>query len=265
MKVSKRIMAGLVFLLGVAGLLLSLAGGVGVWMVKEPVTAKATRVFERIEAALNAVDQGLDRVKTSLDGAADRLESVRAEQKKLAHAPRNNSATRRFMARTVQQLIAPQFSEAHETLHTVAEAAVVVNSVLEDVGNFPFLSVSGLDLDQLRVINGRFDEISSSAWQLSRLLGDPGPRADSDEVSPRVSRVEGALDRMRQLVAGYKPRVAEVRQRTEELKARTLPWITPAAVLISVVCCWIALSQVSILIHACSWWRRAGHSAPLPG
>jgi hypothetical protein len=265
MKIGKRILAGFTFLLGAAGLLLSLAGGFGVWVVKEPVTAKATRVFDRIEAALDVADKGLDHVKTSLARAAERLDDVRAEQRNLAQEPRNSSATRRFMARTVQQLIAPQFSEAHETLHTVAEAAVVVNSVLEDVGNFPFLSVAGLDLDQLREINGRFDEVASSAWQLSRLLGEPGPRAESDEVSPQLSRVDQALKRMRRLVAEYEPRVAQVRQRTEELKARTLPWITPAAVLVSLACCWIALSQVSILFHACSWWGRAGHNPTLRG
>jgi hypothetical protein len=258
MKACKRILSGLVFLLGVAGLLLSVAAGVGVWLVKEPVTTKATRVFERIEAALDVADKGLGHVKTSLARAAERLDGARAEQRQLAQDSRNSGAAQRFMARTVQQLIAPQFTDAHETFHTVAEAAVVVNAVLEDVGNFPFLSVSGLDLDHLREINGRFDQVADSAWRLSRLLGEPGARADSDEVGPQLSRVAQALGRMRGLVADYGPQVARVRQQAQELKARTLPWITPAAVLVSAVCGWVALSQLSVLFHACSWWRRAG-------
>jgi hypothetical protein len=28
------------------------------------------------------------------------------------------------------------------------------------------------------------------------------------------------------------------------------------------VCFWIALSQVSLLSHAWSWWRHAGHKNP---
>jgi len=39
MKVCKRILAGRTLLLGTVMLLLSLAGGVGVWVVKEPATA----------------------------------------------------------------------------------------------------------------------------------------------------------------------------------------------------------------------------------
>jgi hypothetical protein len=55
-----------------------------------------------------------------------------------------------------------------------------------------------------------------------------------------------------------------VRQKTEELNSRTLPWITPATVLVSLVCFWIALSQVSLLCHARSWERHSGCANPWP-
>jgi hypothetical protein len=262
MKCCKRILAGLTFLLGVAGLLLSLAGGIGVWLIKEPVTDRATTIFGRIKSALDKADKGLVHVKTSLDSAAERLERVQGEQRQLAQQARNSSLTRRFLGRSVQQLIPPQFSTAHETIHTVAEAAVVVNSVLEGLGSFPFLSVTGLDVSQLKEINSRFSQVESSAWQLSRLIGTPEP--DVEAASPPLSRTERALKAMRRLIAEFAPRLAKVRQRTDELKSRTLGWITPAAVLISLVCLWIALSQVSLLAHAWSWWRQAGRNSAGP-
>src|SRR5262249_41477940 len=138
MKVRKRILAGLTLLLGTVMLLLSLAGGVGVWIVKEPATAKATHVFDRIEAALKIADQGLGQDKTSLDRAAERLDSVKANQRELAERPRAAFDLRGIMVRKVQQKLAPELGNANEKLHTVAEAAVVVNSILEDLGSFPF-------------------------------------------------------------------------------------------------------------------------------
>jgi hypothetical protein len=262
MRVCKQILAGLTLLLGTAGLLLSLAGGVGVWIVKEPVTAKATHVFERIEAALNVADQGLDHVKTSLARAAERLDSTKEEQRRLAQAPRQNNMAQRLLARTVIPRIAPEFGDAHETLHKVAEAAVVVNSVLEDVGNFPFLSVSGLDVGDLTQVNSLLSQVESSAWDLSRLLGEPASDPDSDAVGPQLSRIEQALKTMRGLLAEYEPQLTQVRQRTEQLKSRIFSWITPGAVLVSLVCFWIALSQVSLLVHACSWWRHSSGKQP---
>jgi hypothetical protein len=260
----KRILAGLTLLLGAAMLLLSLAGGIGVWIVKGPATAKATRIFERIEAALDAADQGLDHAETSVARAAERLDSAREEQRRLAQEPQRNNALRRLLARKVQQTIAPQLGDAHEKLHTVAEAAVVVNSVLEDVGNFPFLSVAGLDIDRLTEMNSRLADVGPAAWELSRLLGEPAPGPGADPAGAQLSRIEQALKTMRASIAEYQSQVTQVRERKEALKSKTLPWITPAAALISVACFWIALSQISLLSHACSWWKHPGLGNPRP-
>ena len=255
MRVCRRALAGLALLLGAAVLLLSLAAGVGVWVIRPTVSAKATFVFERVEAALNVADQGLDHVKTSLARAAERLDKVREEQRQLAREPQKADVARRFLARTVQQRVAPEIDNAHEKLHTVAEAAVVVNSVLEDVGNFPFLSATGLDVDRLADLNNNLSRVESSAWELLRLLGEQGPEAGSDAAA-RLSQGERSLRAVRSLIAEYEPQLAQVRQRTEALKARTLPWITPGAALISLACFWVALSQISLLAHAWSWWKR---------
>jgi hypothetical protein len=255
MKVCKRILAGLALLLAIVMLLLSLAGGLGVWIVKEPATAKATHVFERIEAALKIADQGLGHVKTSLDRAAESLDSVKEDQRELARRPQAGAALGSLMARKVQRTLAPELGNANEKLHTVAEAAVVVNAILEDVGSFPFLSVVGLDLDRLTEMNSRLADVAPAAWRLSRLLGEPAP--DSDAAgNTQLSLVEGTLKAMQGFVAEYQPRVAEVRQRTEDLKSRIFFWITPASVLVSLICFWIALSQISILFHIRSWWKR---------
>jgi hypothetical protein len=255
MNACQRALAGLTLLLSAAGLLLSLAAGVGVWLVKGPVTAKATWAFERIDAALGVADQSLEQVKTSLARAAQRLDTVREEQRQLAQGARSNPLRRRLV-RTVQQSVVPEVGNAHEKLHAVAESAVVVNALLEDVGNLPFSSVAGLDLGRLTEINGRLATLGPAAWELSRLLGEPD--VASGDAGAQLSRVDQAVKTMLELIAEYEPQLAQVRQRTEALRSRTLFWITPAAVLVSLVCFWVALSQVSLLSHAWSWWKRWG-------
>jgi hypothetical protein len=261
MNLLKSILAALTVLLSVGMLLLSLAAGIGVWIVKQPATDKATRVFGRIEAALDIAQQNLDQVKASLARAAERLDGAREEQQKLAQMPRGNNVLRRTLARTVQRQLAPELGDAHEKLHTVAEAAVVVNTVLEDVGNFPFLSVAGLDLGGLTEINSRLSEVAPAAWELSRLLGEP--ESDADAASNQLSRIDRTLKTLRGMISEFEPWLTQVGQRTEWLKSSILRWITPAAVLVSVVCFWIALSQVSLMVHAWSWWKRADHKNPL--
>ena len=255
MKICLRILAVITFFLSMVGLFLCFAVGVGVWIVERPARVKAERLFGRMETALNVADQNLDQVKASLARATERLDQVRQEQRTLAQEPRRADVGRRFLARTVQQRIAPELTDAHDKLHTVAEAATVVNSMLEDIGNFPLLSVSGLDMDGLTAMNNRLGEVGPAAWELSRLLGASEPEATAD-TGQEFSRIERILGGLRTMIAEFEGRLAEVRQSKKSLESKTLPWITPAAIAISVVCSWIAFSQISVMGHARSWWRH---------
>ena len=262
MNICKRSLAVLTYLRSTAMLLASLAGAVGVWIVIVPVTAKVNRVFGKIESSLDLVEENLDQVEASLVRAAERLGPARQEQKQLSQQ-REPALKRRKLARAVQQSIAPQFEDAHAKLQTVAEAALVLNSVLEDLGNFPFLKTAGLDTERLAEMNKSLGNVAPTAWELSRLLGEP--ELDSDAADAELSRMERTLASLQAwLVQLKKERITQVRQRTSQLKAQVLTWIMPGAILVSGICFWVALSQVGLMFHARSWWKQSAFSKPLP-
>jgi hypothetical protein len=89
--------------------------------------------------------------------------------------------------------------------------------------------------------------LPSAALLLVSLAGGVGVWVVKGPVTARVTRVLGRVEAAPD---------TEVRQRAEGLKSRALLWVTPAAVLISVVCFWTALSQVSLMSHAWSWWKH---------
>src|SRR5262249_59487927 len=68
-------------------------------------------------------------------------------------------------------------------------------------------------------------------------------------------RVEQAVKTLQGLVADYESQVPQARQRTGDVKSRVFSWITPAAVLVSLVCFRIALSQLCLLSRAWSWLK----------
>jgi hypothetical protein len=254
--IGKRILAGVVLVLSAAMLIASLAGGIGVWIVKGPAMEKSETILGRIDVALNIAEQSLIHAQTSLSRAAERLEGAREEQRQLAQQPQQNSALRRIVARTVQQTVAPELGSANESLHDVAEAAVVVNAVLEDISAFPFLAVAGLDVGPLEELSTRLVDVGPAAWELSRLLGEP--EQDAEATNNQFSRMQRAVPAIQALIAQYEPQLAAVRQRKEDVKARVTSWVMPAAVLISIACLWIALSQVGMMGHAWRWWKNAG-------
>jgi hypothetical protein len=104
-------------------------------------------------------------------------------------------------------------------------------------------------------LNNSLVELGPAAWELARRLD--GPEADRD-AGTQVSRIDQGLQIIQRQLVDYHQRVQEVRQRKDELKSRTLTGIRSVAVLLSGICLWIAVSQVSILFHAWSWWKGRG-------
>jgi hypothetical protein len=142
----------------------------------------------------------------------------------------------------------------------VAATAVVVNSVLDELGNVTGHSVSGFDTKRLAEINASLATVSLAAWELSRRLGKGEP---STEADTQLSGVEQGLQTLREWIGEYQTRVGQVRQRATEVKGSALSWITPAAIVISLVSFWIALSQICILTRTWSWFKSPFKSLPL--
>jgi hypothetical protein len=254
MDACRRILGAIGCVLAVAGLLLCLAVGVGVWVMREPVTARTSQLFGRIDVGLDLAEKGLEHARKGLTRAGERLEEVKEERKQPAREPRKGDTSRKLLARTVQKKVGPELDDTRQKLQAVAEAAVVVNSVLDELGSVAGLSVSGFDTERLAEINARLDKMAPAVWELSRRLGDGEPDAEADA---QLSGVEQGLQTLRERVGDYQSQVGQVRQRATEIKDRMLSWITPAAILLSLICFWIALSQICILSRAWSWFRSS--------
>lgn len=250
----KRVLAIIVVLVSVAGLLLALAGGVGIWTVKQSVTETVTGILDRIGEGIDVARENLQQVKVSLARAQERLSEARAENRRIAQEPENGPNLRRMMARSVTQFVAPELGDANAKMYDIAKASVVVNSILEDVGNFPLLDVAGFNVEEISSLNEQLAAVGPTAFELSRLLNDPN--ASTADAEAQVSRIEQTVTALKGWVVKYEQMLADVQDRKVDLTNRTLPWITPGAILISLACFWIAVSQVGMLFHAQRWWRH---------
>jgi hypothetical protein len=249
----KRILRFLVLLVSTSVLLLSLVGGIGVWVIREPTMVKASAIFGRVEAALDVVDEGLGGARNSLARAIERSETAHQEQRNLNQHPQPKNGKRKALALAVKRSLPQAVEDSRRKLNTVAEASVVVNSILQDVGTLPFLSASGLGHERLTELNQRLAQVGPAAWELSEVLGDPD--SDANAAGEQFSRISKTMQTIRSSLDEYEPKVAQVRARTTQLKDGTPSWLTAAAVLISALCFWIALSQASLIWQVWSWGK----------
>lgn len=258
MRPVRWLLSVLVMVVAVVVGLAALAGGVGVWVVKAPLTARTTQLLDRADKALEVAGVALREADTSLDRALASVQSVKEGHARLTGNTAQDRPALSLIALSLQDGLLPQVHDARQRLLVAAEAAVAIQSVLGGIGDFPLLSISPLDQERLQQVSTDLGRVGASAQELRAMLTSA---AGGDGVAPaavgsRAGDIQQVLQEVRVLAAEYARKVAQVRTEVGTLRSRVLAWIGPATVVVSALLFWIALSQVSVLAHAWSWLRK---------
>src|SRR5262249_46168069 len=151
------------------------AGIIAGWVYQKPLTERTTTVFGRVERPLDVAIRSLRQVNTSLDRARANLKTIQETHGPAAPPPTETNFFRRMAVPAAAKELSPQIGNVRQTLNTVAEAAVVLNSVLDDVNDLPGGSLPSLDQKKLVEIRDRLSGIDSSAQELDAMLSDGPP------------------------------------------------------------------------------------------
>src|SRR5262249_32985036 len=145
----KRMMAVLFLFLGGVGLLLCIAGLVGIWPARTAVETRLSQLFERVEGLLAAGSEDLHIVRGAI---ARGRESLIEDTKPPAPMPQD-AANRRLLLKTLSKTLSrelpPKTVDLRATMTRVAEASVVLQVVLADVGKLPLGAANRAEDDRL--------------------------------------------------------------------------------------------------------------------
>jgi hypothetical protein len=254
-KLIRRVTGALLLLLGALGLALSLAGMVGCWLVRPPLTQKASQVCERSEKLLGITAESAGKIKATLEKARANLAHVRKESAAPPPPDKLPAMLRATLRRKARDL-SPQIEQARQIAGNVVDFAAVLSPLLEGLNDLPFGPVGELDPEQVNDISKRVTALGGAAQKLDAMLGElPGQQASLDEVSEHAARMDEQLSEAAARVGALADRAARARARVAEVHSQLPDWITGAAVVLTVVLFWIALGQLSLLVHGWSWCR----------
>jgi hypothetical protein len=242
----RRLVAVLFVILGVVGLLASIAGIAACWYLRPGVTGKLSYTCERTEAVLDVTSASLKRVETSLVQARTDLATVPKEPPAPQLSPAKKVALRR-----VTNGFLSQFDNAGQTLTTVSDAAVVLNSLLEGMGEIPLVHMTPLDVDQVQGAAGKVRELGQTARTLNTLL-DEMTGSDADQTT---SQIEEGLSQAITRIGEVTKRLADARDQILTIHANLARWLTTAAIVITVLLAWIALGQLCMILQGRVLWR----------
>jgi hypothetical protein len=259
----RRLLAVVVILVSAAFLIAALAGSISVWVVKQPLIERTTKIGDRVDRALALAERGLGEVDAGLQKATESVNAIKDNHAKLGGDKEQNRFLMRLIAMRIDEGLAPQVQDTRQRLLAVTEAAVAINSVLGDLNELPSGSISGPDADRLKQISDLLQRLAASAQELNGMLTNPKPEGVSaDAVGARVINIDQVLQTIRARVAEYLLQVTDFKQQVDTLRSRILRGVNLGTPIASLVFLWIAVSQVSLLVHAWSWLKKR-HSGAL--
>jgi phage shock protein A len=245
-------------LLSILGLLLCLAGIVGVWMVKERVEAVGNAICAAADESLVFVDAKIDRVKEELDKSRQRVSGI----SKLAERLRDEKADARKEAEPLLQSLNEVFEQlkaAESWLESSLAAAQGVSRVSQAVVSSQYAAAhegsTGVEIAQrVQEASEKVAEALATLQVVRREivhLRDTGKlvREVAARVIARVADLDGRLATISARLEKFDTKVANTKASIGNLQRRIHWWIAVTAVAITVLSAWFGISQIGMMCH----------------
>jgi hypothetical protein len=249
MNLLRRLLGILVLLLSTVCFIGCIAAIVGTWMARQDLAEKTRTIFGRLEV-------GLERASTVNRNVGQAMEKARADVAKVERELvefQGAEKTKRppgAVRRLVWQKVGPRLNELSGRLATSADAAIVVHSLLQSLQELPLSQIGRINPERLERLTDRSAQLSASVQKLQVLVGD-GDR----EVAEGAREVDHVLQNCQTVVDEWQSDLDTAHAELPHFEAKILGWITATAIIVTAVCVWVALSQVSVFAHALIWCR----------
>jgi len=255
MQMLKRILAVIVMAVGVAVLVLSVAGIAGTWMVRAQLDDSLANIVTAAEAEADGAQQGLHRLDNALIQARDQIAAVEQEVQALGTDVDQNKPLLTALTEKLGIDLAPLAARAREMMDTIRETVAAVNSIVETINALPFVSKPIPELEKLNALAEEIDSFETEVQNLRLTIEQRRSEIIAGSVSvvtTPAARIGGGLDRAQATVSGYSQRLGTLQENLSAIRATVGQRLTWLAAILTLTLLWLALSQVALFVLG---WR----------
>jgi hypothetical protein len=137
------------------------------------------------------------------------------------------------------------------------DAAVTVSTLLHSLQELPASRTGRIKPDQLERWEDEAQQLSEKLRRLEAAVGNGEKATTSTEVAGATSEVDLILQKCQARMDAWQSALEAARDDLRHAKAEILGWLTPAAIVGTLLCLWMAAGQISLFGHALRWCRGA--------
>jgi hypothetical protein len=253
MRLLRRLGRFMVLLLSMAGVLCCVTMAIGVWFFCQHAS-------QRVQDVASRLDGGLERAAVANQSAQRAVEKGRAEVARVdkestdvgGGGEKSRGASRAVRA-LIQQHVGPNLNDLSGRLATLSDAAVAASALLRSFQELPASRSGRIKPDQFERWGDEAQQLSGTLRRLETVVGN-GEKT-TNEFTAATSEVDSILQKCQARLDGWQSDLESAREEVRHGEAEILGWLTPAAIVVTLLCLWLAASQISLFFHALRWCR----------
>jgi hypothetical protein len=255
----KRILVAIAILIAAIGLVLSVAGLVGLWGARGLANNAVTALSTALNSKLGAVDQALARVNAGADQGRQALARVNNAASKLGDRIEQGSPALNALAGAVHDDLGPKVADTRAQAATLRDGVVAVNATLETLNRLPFIDLPTLT-DELSAVSERVQAAQNDAQDLRAAIAEARAGASANfvaAVTAQTIKIDNGLAQIQATVARQQATLAQRQQQVTDLSNTLLSAINLIVILLTVLFLVFVAGQV-LLIYVCWQYVRTG-------
>jgi hypothetical protein len=255
MRSLRRVLAAITLALGALGIMICVLGVVGIWILRAKANHTVTRMDAAVGVGVQRASSAIQNVRRALEQAKIDVQRLSDEAANLGPEPEKNRRSANLLRKLVRERVGANLNDLEGRLMTGADAAAAIASLLQSMQELPMGRPARLDPDSLERATNQASQLAASLHKLQTALGEDDQIAVAPEVAAASRDVSRVLERCQTIANDWQADLDDVREQSAQLKQHILGWLTVAAILLTAVCAWAAVSQLSLCAHAWKWMR----------
>jgi methyl-accepting chemotaxis protein len=255
---------------GIIGVLLSLAGITGLWLVRPAVTTSLHTVLSALSSSVDTSQQAMNITDDALDASIQGFDGLSEVIHSMENSVKNATPAVEAVSGLLNDTLPASVKSATDSLNTARNAAVSLEGAVKQLdllqsslNNVPFLNSLIPDpapaneqekplSDSLGELSGSLEDIPSSFQDVSRDLDKAA--GDLQSIQKNLGSISESVDSLSSSLKEYKGKLAESRSSLESLKSMLTsaeenldPIVITTAIVFSLLFFCLLMTQVVVI------------------
>ena len=264
----KKILYALVMVMSGLLVLFCVVGVIGVWLVERPLSDAAVTILNVAEDTAGTVRASIARVDQPLAALQAKTTEIEDASQQLSQNVTDKGLVMVLLPEEKAQQLMETASSVLETYHEIRETIKKGLDLYRSIDRLPFISLPGLNADQVEKITTSMDKIDALVESLRSGIVDlrAGVAEAIGKVEATAKLLNDELLQVREALSQLDSKLAVLEDLLDRLQ-QVIPGVfMTLAVIISLIFIFIIFTQVEVIRLYAARWRLLGQledSAPI--